>query len=177
MNILSMDPGATRAGWACLGNYPPAYRKSKPGEVTPLGSGIYHTARLPKQTFQSYRMELCERWIDIATDLVEEYKPDRFVSEIVPSRGAEIMDQLYLANVQITTVHTVMMEWGVQVVQVSARTVQAQIARRKPGVKLTKPQVRDGVIDRLPDYADRLTGIKVFEESDALAIGLWYLKG
>ena len=121
-------------------------------------------------------MELCERWLDEAYELMEEYTPSKVITEIVPSRGAEVMDQLYLANVMITAVHCIALMQGIEVVQVGARTAQAAIAKRKPGVKVTKPQVRNGVIDRLPEVADRLAGCQIFEESDALAIGLWYLK-
>lgn len=171
--VLSMDPGATRAGWAILGQDAAGYRKGAP--VSYIASGVTPQPRGAKQTFQNYRMELCDHWIDKAAYLIEEYEPTTLVMEIVPSRGAEIMDQLYLVNVMATTVHVIAFEYGLEVVQVAARSVQAKIARRKPEVKLTKPQVRDGVIDRLPELADHFKGVKVFEESDALAIGLWYL--
>ena len=173
MNVLSIDSGATRAGWAVLGDYPPAYRVG--GTVSYIASGVVHHPRLDTQKFQEYRMELTERWIDETFSLIEEYKPDVVVTETVPSRGPEIMDQLYLANVQVTTLHVVALTFGLKVVQVSARTVQAKIAKRKPGVKVTKPQVRNGVIERLPEVEDRLKACKIFEESDALAIGLYYL--
>lgn len=165
--VLAIDPGATRAGWAVL--------QGEKGSATHLGSGVIHHPRLPKQTFQIYRMGLAERWVEEGFYLMEEYEPEILISETVPSRGPEIMDQLYLANVQVTTLHAVAMMYGVKVLQVSARTVQAEIAKRKPKVKVTKPQVRNGVIDRLPELETRLKGSKIFEESDALSIGLWWL--
>jgi Holliday junction resolvasome RuvABC endonuclease subunit len=175
MNILSVDPGATRAGWAVLGDHPAPYEGG--GEkATYIASEVVHSPKLPNQTFQAYRLELCNYWVDLSHELIEEYKPEVVVTEVVPSRGPEIMDQLYLANVQCTTLHAIAYAYGLKVVQLSARTVQARIAKRKPGVKLTKPQVRDGVIGRLPELTDHLKGCKVFEESDALAVGLCYLK-
>jgi len=119
-------------------------------------------------------MELTEHWIEEAFDLVEEYKPDVLISETVPSRGPEIMDQLYLANVQITVLHAIAISYGVKVVQVSARSVQSKIALRKKDVKVTKPQVRNGVLLQFPELETRLKGSQIFEESDAIAIGLYF---
>lgn len=170
MNILSIDPGATRAGWAILGD-------NRDGTGTYVASEVEHHPRLPKQKFQAYRMELADHWVDQTHELIEEYKPGVLVSETVPSRGAGIPEQLYLANVMITTVHAIAIAYGVPVIQVSARTVQAAIALRKEGVKVTKPQVRNGVLERLPELKPELKEfIKVFERTDALAIGLWYLE-
>lgn len=170
-NVLAIDPGATRAGWAVLGT------PGTDGKATYVDSGVVHHPRLPKQTFQDYRMELTECWIEEAFDLMEEYKPSVLISETVPSRGPEIMDQLYLANVQITVLHAIALSYGVKVEQVSARTVQSKMALRKKNVKVTKPQVRNGVLSYFPELEPLLKtkGKQVFEESDALAIGLWYL--
>jgi Holliday junction resolvasome RuvABC endonuclease subunit len=170
MNVLAVDSGATRAGWAVLGS------PGTDGIPSYIASGVVHFPRLPKQPFQEYRMALTEFWIDEAFDLIEEYKPSVLVIETVPSRGPEIMDQLYLANVQATTLHVIALSYGVKVQQVSARTVQAKVALRKKDVKVTKPQVRNGVLTRFPELQSRLKpkGSQIFEESDALAIGLWY---
>lgn len=169
-NVLAIDPGATRAGWAVLGI------PGTDGQATYVASGVVHHPRLPKQAFQDYRMELTEHWIEEAFDLMEEYKPSVLISETVPSRGPEIMDQLYLVNVQITVLHTIALSYGVKVEQVSARTVQSKMALRKKDVKVTKPQVRNGVLSYFPELEPRLKtkGKQVFEESDALAIGLWF---
>jgi Holliday junction resolvasome RuvABC endonuclease subunit len=170
MNVLAVDPGATRAGWAVLGE------PGKDGKASYIASGVVHHPRLPKQEFQKYRMELTEHWIEEAFDLMEEYKPSVLISETVPSRGPEIMDQLYLVNVQVTVLHTIALTYGVKVEQVSARTVQSKIALRKKDVKVTKPQVRNGVLSQFPELAERLKpkGSQIFEESDAIAIGLWF---
>jgi Holliday junction resolvasome RuvABC endonuclease subunit len=170
MNVLAIDPGALRAGWAILGS------PGDDGKATHIASGVVHHPRLPKQPFQEYRMELTGHWVEEAFDLLEEYKPDILISETVPSRGPEIMDQLYLANVQITVLHAIAMSYGVPVVQVSARSVQAKIALRKKDVKVTKPQVRNGVLLQFPELETRLKGKgkQIFEESDAIAIGLYF---
>jgi Holliday junction resolvasome RuvABC endonuclease subunit len=170
-NILSIDPGATRAGWAVLET------PGEDGQASYVASGVVHHPRLPKQAFQDYRMELTEHWIEEAFDLMEEYKPSMLISETVPSRGPEIMDQLYLVNVQITVLHTIALSYGVKVEQVSARTVQSKMALRKKDVKVTKPQVRNGTLQLLDlplHKEEEIRKSKVFEESDALAIGAWY---
>src|SRR5208282_5558430 len=139
MRILSFDPGATRAGWAVIDD----------GRL--IASDVVHHPRLPNQKFQVYRMELTEFWAQEIWELLDEYKPGVVVTETVPSRGAGIPEQLYLANVMVTTVHTIALAEGVNCIQVSARTVQAHIAKRKEGVKITKVQVRNGVLERCPE--------------------------
>lgn len=167
-NILAVDPGATRAGWAVLGDYG--------GLPNYIASGVIHHPKLETQKFQEYRLDLIERWLDESFDLIEEYKPNVLITETVPSRGPEIMDQMYLMNVQCTTLQAVAMTYGIKVVQVSARTVQSKLALRKKDVKVTKPQVRNGVLTHYPELEERLKpkGSQVFEESDAIAIGLHY---
>lgn len=171
MNVLAIDPGATRTGWAVLSP------SGKEGQASYVASGVVIHPRKPKQAFQQYRMELTGHWVEESFRLLDEYEPTVLVSETVPSRGPEIMDQLYLANVQITVLHTIALSYGVKVEQVGARTVQAKLALRKKDIKVTKPQVRNGVLTHFPDLKERLKshGGQVFEESDALAIGLWYL--
>jgi hypothetical protein len=142
-----------------------------------IASGVIHCAKRPDQKFQDHRMELISLWLDESFDLIEEYKPNVLITETVPSRGPEIMDQLYLVNVQCTTLQAVALTYGMKVVQVSARSVQAKLALRKKDVKVTKPQVRNGVLTHYPELIERLKpkGEKqIFEESDAIAIGLWY---
>lgn len=167
---MGIDPGATRAGWSVL-------EQDKKGKLTHIDSGVVHFPRLPKQKFQEYRMALTEHWVEAGFDLMEEYEPDVLVSETVPSRGPEIMDQLYLANVQITVLHAIAISYGVKVVQVSARSVQAKIAKRKPNIKVTKPQVRQGVLERFPELEALVKEeMKVFERTDAIAIGAYWFE-
>lgn len=165
MRVLAFDPGATRTGWAVL-EEGPKY----------IASGVEYNPRGDTK-FQIYRMELSRFWVDRGLDLLLEYEPDVVVSETVPSRGAGIPEQLYLANVQITIVHALAIMYGsCEVQQISARTVQKAIAIRGNSRKVTKPQVRNGVLSLLPELKPRLKEfIKVFEETDALAIGLWHL--
>lgn len=168
-NILAVDPGATRAGWAILGDYG--------GLPNYIASGVIHHPKLETQKFQEYRLDLIERWLDESFDLIEEYKPNVLITETVPSRGPEIMDQMYLMNVQCTTLQAVAMTYGMKVVQVSARTVQSKLALRRKDVKVTKPQVRNGTLQLLdlPSHKEEeIRKSKIFEESDALAIGAWY---
>ena len=162
--IFGVDPGATRTGWSILGPGP-----------TYIDSGVIHHPRLPNQKFQEYRMELTKHWVGHSFDLLDEYKPDVLVSETVPSRGAPIMDQLYLASVQIATLHAIAISYGVKVVQVSARSVQSKIAKRRPGYKVTKAQLRSGVLEIFPELKENLKG-SVYEASDAIGIALFWYK-
>ena len=165
--VLALDSGAARAGWSVLANRPPEY----------IDSGVVHTPRGANEAFQTYRMRLTDKWVGLTLELLYDYHPDVIVTETVPALGANNGTQLYLANVQITVVHAIAVLKGVPVEQVSARTVQAEIAIRGKGKKITKPQVRNGVFARLPELQPRFSEFtKVFEGSDALAIGLHYLE-
>ncbi len=167
MRVLALDSGAIRAGWCILDDMPLEY----------IASGVVHTPRPATEAFQAYRMRLTEEWMGRAYELLCKYRPDVVVTETVPPLGANNGTQLYLANVQITVVHAIAMLCDYPVEQVSARTVQKVIAIRGKGKKITKPQVRNGVFARLPELQPRFKEFtKVFEESDALAIGLYYLE-
>jgi Holliday junction resolvasome RuvABC endonuclease subunit len=73
-------------------------------------------------------------------------------------------------------VHTVAYDKGYRVEQIGATTVQAKIAIRGKGKKITKPQVRNGVINLLPTLKDKAAEwIKEFDEPDAIAIALAHL--
>jgi Holliday junction resolvasome RuvABC endonuclease subunit len=169
-SVLAIDPGAQRAGWSVL-------EQRNEGNPTHVASGVVHFPRLPKQKFQEYRMALTEHWVEEGFDLMEEYKPDVLVSEIVPPLGANNGTQLYLANVQIAVLHAIAISYGVKVVQVSARSVQAKIALRKQDVKVTKPQVRQGVLERFPEIETVVKEeMKVFERTDAIAIGAYWFE-
>jgi hypothetical protein len=99
------------------------------------------------------------------------------VTEIVPPRGMNDFAQGYLANVMATTIHAIAIYHGVKVEQVSARKVHNQIAIGGKTKNPTKPQVRNGVLQLLPELKDSKAKewVKIFEEPDALAIALWRL--
>lgn len=162
--ILSIDPGATRAGWAIL-DTGPVY----------VASGMIPFPR-GKMAFQEYRIALARFWVEQSRDLIAGWQPDHVVTEIVPSRGFNIPEQGYLANVMATTLHAISYEYGREISQVMARTVQSEIAIRGRSKKITKQQVRNGVVTLLPQLKPRVSDwVKIFEESDAIAIGLWFL--
>lgn len=163
--ILAIDPGAERAGWAVL-DTGPEY----------IASGVVKFPRPKKQPFQEYRMMLAQFWVAESRGLITTFEPDHIVSETVPSRGFNIPEQGYLANVQITTLHAVAFEYGRECSQVSASAVKNHISIRSKSKKITKPQVRNGVLSLLPELKPRASNwVKIFEEPDALAIGLFFL--
>lgn len=165
MRILAFDPGAKRAGWAVV-ETGPSYIASN-CEWLPRETN-------PEEPFQIYRMRLCKSWIVTTEWLLSTFKPDKVVTETVPSQGANNMSQMYLANVMATTVHTVCFDRGVSVMQVSARTVASKIAvRSMRTTKITKVHTRNGVVSLLPELKSRVPEwIKVFEEPDAIGIAL-----
>jgi len=165
MRVLSIDSGAKRAGWAILETGPKYLR-----------SGVIHFPRGDNVGFQAYRLDLARFWVQETQELLDWWRPDHVVTETVPSRGFNIPEQGYLANVQATTLHAIAIQRDIPVSQVMARTVQSEIAVRGRSKKITKQQVRNGVISLLPELKSRVSDwVKVFEEPDALAIGLWYL--
>jgi Holliday junction resolvasome RuvABC endonuclease subunit len=169
MRVLGIDPGTERMGWASVGRSVsddvPYYHLSG---VIPMPRG--------EEKFQEYRMEMAATLVYWTPTLIELTQPEAVVSEIVPSRGAAINEQLYLANVAVSTIHAVAMSRGIPCYQISARTVQSKIAIHGKSKKITKPQVRNGVIKLLPELEARKSDwIKIFEEPDAIAMALVYM--
>lgn len=165
MKVLAFDSGATRAGWAVLEDGP-VY----------IASDVEHRPRPATQAYQAYRMELTEFWAFTTRELLDEYKPTLVITETVPVVGMNNFSQGYLANVMATTVHVVAMMADYNVEQVSARSVQKNISVRGKTKNVTKPQVRNGVLSLLPELKETFKqNMKIFEESDAVAIGLYTL--
>ena len=161
--VLAIDPGAVRAGWAVLeeGKY--------------VSSGVVHTPRPQTEPFQEYRMRITKEWWEWGSTWILSTWPTVLVNEIVPYAPNLTSAQIYLTNVMVSVLHAVAIRYDREIVQVSARTVQSSIAKRGNSKGITKPQVRNGVLERLPELQPRLKDFtKVFEETDALAIGLWY---
>lgn len=128
---------------------------------------------------QEYKLLLIKTLIDPMIDLMEKHDPDHVVNEIVPSVGSgnfAVAGQGYLANTAIVVANVVAAISMIPFSQIAARTVQTKVARRpdKPTKKISKVQVRNGVIDRLPELKDRAKDM-VADETDAIAIGLAWL--
>src|SRR3954463_13223701 len=144
MALLCIDGGAERLGWGILereGNRP-VY----------LDSGL---VSFPQSafagTFQEYRLALTEYYIDHLTRpgsvFDDSFLPvTEVVTEMLPAVGFGNGVQAYLVNVALTVVQTIAMLAGLQVHQISARTVQSKIAVGRKGKKVSKVQVRNGVI-------------------------------
>lgn len=165
VRVLAFDPGAERLGWAVIEKRgdSPAY----------IDSGILRTPRRGK--FQPYRLELEEITASRTNVLLDNHIPDYIASEIVPAVGGGnfvAATQSYLASVAIASVHTIAYDKGYRVEQIGATTVQAKIAIRGKGKKITKPQVRNGVVNLLPILKDRTEWVEEFDEPDAIAVAL-----
>jgi Holliday junction resolvasome RuvABC endonuclease subunit len=170
MRVLSFDPGAERMGWASI-------------EADDTGLHYHMSGLIPiprgKMKPQEYKLDLIATvayWTPTLFDLTE---PDAVVSETVPSVGGGnfiAAAQSYMANTAIVTVQAIAFTGGYPVFQIAANSVQSKIAIGRTGRKVTKVQVRNGVIKLFPELEDRKRDwVKVFEEPDAIAIGAAHL--
>lgn len=166
MRILSVDPGAERCGIAVIDSDPLSYVHSE-------------IIRVPREIpeYQQYRLELIRIWtLAHGMRLLQFYNPDVLVNEIVPIRGGNFgaMAQMNLAATVITTLQSLAFSAKIEVKQLSAITVKMKIGGSK---RATKVKVRNGVYSLLPETRNLTENnwSKVFDESDALAVGLCYL--
>lgn len=160
--MLSFDPGATRMGFALLESGPKY-----------LDSGIIGLSRDNDEKYHAYRLRLIHFWANQSAKMFRKMKPDVVVSEIVPIKGFSDPSQAYLAGAAINTVHAIASIKKIENHVVSAASVKVAVAKHKA----TKAQVRDGVINLLPALEARRKGwTKIFDEPDAIAIGLCFMK-
>lgn len=171
MKLLAIDPGGKRQGWALLSE-----GSKKAGKIQYLTSGILGLER--DINYQSYRLRLIEYWVTQTKRLIYDYDPDVVVSEIVPPRGGSIPAVInrQLALSVITTMQAIAYDFGLEIYQLGATTVKKAIGGEGMASKV---KVRNGVLSRLPELEHRRpewTGKEaVFDEVDAIAIGLTYL--
>lgn len=171
MKILAFDPGAERMGFCCLES---ETDKSKPPRV--FGSGYSGVHREDNEQYQVYRLRLVSFWVTRAQELFTSFSPEEVVSEIVPVVGGGnfvVATQSQLASTAITTVQAMADLHSIPVSQVGATTVKAKIGGHK---KASKVAVRNGVFKIIPKTKVRKPEwTKIFDESDAFAIGLMKL--
>lgn len=166
MRTLSFDPGGEKLGWACLDSGP-RY----------VASGVSRWPRAGQQ-YQPYRMYLTAQVRSTILFLLDDYEPEKIVTEIVPAIGSVgfmSSGQGYIANVVATTIHNVAMADGVPIEQISARSWEKEIALRPGGKskKITKAQIRNGVLEHLPDLRKELSEhLMEWDRWDALGMGL-----
>jgi hypothetical protein len=105
------------------------------------------------------------------------YAPEKIITEVVPAIGSQgfmASGQGYIANVVATTIHNVALDSDIPVEQVSARSWESKIAKRKTKKeKVTKPKIRNGVLVHLPGLKQELAKyLNEWDRWDAIAIGL-----
>lgn len=172
MPIVSIDGGAKRLGWALLDR-----EGSKP---IYLGSGIVELPR-GDTPFQEYRLNLIDYYIENLTKPGSIFDPNylpitHVVNETVPAVGSYGGTQMYLVNMVVTVVQTIAKLNNIPVSQIGATTVHSKIAIKSKSKGITKQQVRNGVIQLLPELESRRKDwVKVFDEPDAIAVGLAHL--
>lgn len=165
MRTLNFDPGGEKLGWAVL-DPGPSY----------VASGVCRWPRAGRP-YQPYRMSLTEQVRDEVWRLYMAWLPERVITEVVPAIGSQgfmASGQGYIANVVATTIHNMAMEIGIPIEQVSARSWEAKIAKRKTKKeKVTKPKIRNGVLVHLPGLKQELAEyLNEWDRWDAIAIGL-----
>lgn len=168
MRALAIDPGAERCGWAVLEHGP-----------VMIDSGII---RFPREgmDFQKYRVALEWFFYDAFEQVMDYHDVDVAVNETIPAVGGGnfvVATQSYLANCVVATYHVCAYKRGLPVVQQGATTMQSRIALRSgKGKKVSKVQVRNGVVSIMPSLKPRVREwTKEFDEVDAIAHGLTYL--
>lgn len=177
MKVLGIDGGAERLGWAIV--------EDDGKKLSYLDSGI---VRMPRNkggtTFQNYRIEFIKNYVSLLTApgsiLDQSINPvDAVVNETVPAVGSFGGTQMYLVNVAVTILQTITVARDIPLYQIGATSVHTTIVGKRPkGKKITKPQVRNAVIDLLPEVAHRKSDwIKSFDEPDAIAVAAAYLLG
>lgn len=174
MIILSFDPGAERMGYAVL-------EQDKNKDIKKLGYGQLGVTRQrnkqnKQEAYHDYRMKVIDFWLAEAPILINSFSPDIIVNEIVPVVGGGnfvVATQSQLASTAITIVQAVAKQNGIPVEQIGATTVKAKIGG---GKKATKVAVRNGVFKIMPELeVHKKEWTKVFDISDAFAIGFTYL--
>ena len=167
--VLAFDTGAKRMGWAVIDRYLGAQKGQE--EPRYLDSGIKGIEKDDGEAFQDYRLRLVRYWAAETDVLLRTFLPQFVANETIPLiGGGPAAMQSVLAASAITTVQAICAVNDVTVQQVAAITVKARIGGKKTA---TKPKVRDGVISLLPELASRKSDwTKVFDESDALGVGL-----
>lgn len=178
--VLALDPGAERQGWIVLEGS--ERHKIKPPIHHALGYfGVPRNLKGSKDKkdntpYQEYRLSVLDLWNEQTPILIERYEPDEVVSEIVPPVGGGnfvVATQSQLALCAITCVQVNAKQLGIPVYQIGATTVKANIGGNK---KATKVAVRNGVFKIMPDLEIfKKEWTKVFEVSDAAAIGLTHM--
>jgi Holliday junction resolvasome RuvABC endonuclease subunit len=164
MRGLGIDPGFRRMGWASVERYQnhPHYHLS----------GVLHFPPVGK--FQDERVQYIEELVPEAELILDLTQPEFVVNETVPAVGSFGGVQMYLANVAVTVMQTMAVARGLPIRQIGANRVQSKIAVGRKGRKTTKPQVRNGVIQLLPELETRRkewTGKRaIYEEPDAIAV-------
>lgn len=134
----------------------------------------------PDLKSQEYRQELIQTLAHYTPTLLDLTEPDEVAVEIVPSVGGgnfAAAVQTYMVHAAITTVETICYLADLPVYYYGANTVQSRIALKPSGrKKVTKVMVRNGVVQFFPELEQRKSSwVKVFEEPDAIAVGLTHL--
>lgn len=141
---------------------PPAY----------VGSGIFGINR-GDESWQDYKLKIIKFHADNAIYLLDNYKPDVVVGEIIPAIGGhnfKSATQEQLAQAGVDSFYAIAHVMEIPVCQIAANTVKKAIGGKGDA---TKVKVRNGVMLLLPVLADRKKQwTKIFDEPDGIAVGL-----
>jgi Holliday junction resolvasome RuvABC endonuclease subunit len=133
-------------------------------------STYWETHKPDSMKYQEYRLRVVQEMVENAEQLFAFHEPDQVACEVLPVRGFTNSSQVFLAHAALAAVQGIAFAFGAQVTQVAAVTVKKRIGGSP---KATKVAVRNGVLQLLPELAPKKSKwTKVFDESDAIAIGL-----
>ena len=166
MRVLAFDPGANRMGYAVLDSGPKEVESKFPS------SGIAGVLQEEGETYQGHRLRIIAFWIDFTQDLINEFKPDIIVNEIVPPTGGNSANMIHRqkAMAAITTVQVVAFQNNIPIKQIAATTVKKAVGGSG---KATKVAVKNGVFNLIPSTTKfKEEWKKIYDHSDAFAVGL-----
>jgi Holliday junction resolvasome RuvABC endonuclease subunit len=144
------------------------------GKPVYLHSEIFGVQR-GTQSYQDYRLKLVEAFADKAAFLVELYRPDIVVSEIIPVIGnSRASAQRQLAATAATAFQAVAYQHGFLCDQIAATSVKKALTGDG---RCSKSALRNAVLATFPHLKSNLMANKTLsDESDAIAIGLSFGK-
>lgn len=158
---MSLDSGAKRMGWAVID-------KVKKDDPVLIDSGIIGVDRKSSETYQNHKIKLIEYYRRASKDLLDAFRPNVLVAEIVPIHGFQNAAQSLLASTAATVFMAVTPD-HVEIKQIAAISVKKRLTNNKTA---TKVAVRNKVVELYPQLKARQKEFKtIFDETDAVAIG------
>jgi Holliday junction resolvasome RuvABC endonuclease subunit len=172
LRLLALDPGAERLGWAVLEGGPGQTLRYLDSGISRCPRGV--RSKDKKEPYQEYRLRMVEEMAFAAIDLLIRWEPDRLTNELVPPVGGGAFSsnghQAQLAATAVTAFQTIALYVGIEVTQISAKTVKKRLT---DDADANKVKIRDHVLAFFPELKNsHPEWTKEFDEPDAIGTGL-----